>query len=1428
MAECQFTKSSFMKTKSDAIRIWLWFVALRILFWAIACPAAAPTYTLTQLGILPGYTESEAVAVNNAGQVAGRLTDSNGKYHAFIYSGGTMTVIGLPSGFVESTVLGINNSGQIAGNMGDGQGGWAAFLYSNGTVSNYGYGTSAAAINDAGQVVGVNNGVAYVLPSTDIGIVSGYNASEASAINNSNQIVLGEENSSFEYELFLDTSGTLQDLGITGNVGAGGGAGAGGPAINDFDQIIGTLANNGDPFLYSNGTVTDLGSVLGYNYNATLYAINDSGEIVGVSSSAAFVYISGTRYYLNNLSISGGGASDWNFLTAQGINASGQIVGQVVSAALNIPGEAYLLIPISSTYTITVSASPASGGTVSGGGTFAAGTSRTVKATANSGYAFTNWTEFGIVVSTTASYTFILNGTSDLVANFINTNTPPPPINMVFTNLYSFSNPTGYEGEFVTNGDGAYPYSSLVLSGNTLYGTAVMGGTNANGTVFKISIDGTGFTTLHTFSAYSLNGYGYTTNGDGAMPQGQLTLSGATLYGTTEEAGNSGSGTVFKVNIDGSDFTTLYNFSGTTVSPPYTNNGGAYPLAGVILSGNTLYGTTLYGGTNGNGIIFSVNTNGSDFRTVHTFAAGYITDSSDNITTNSDGANPYAGLIVSNNTLYGTTYSGGRSGWGTVFKVNTNGGSFTKLYEFTAPSGGYPASTNIDGASPEAGLILSGNTLYGTTFSSGGNGRGTVFALNSDGSGFTNLYNMSGNSSADLVLSGNTLYGTIGNEPNYGSVFALNTDGSGFTNLYIFTSVTGLEGADGTNSDGADPWTGLILSGNSLYGTAVAGGIFGNGTVFRLSFGSFITPTGSLTVTLSPSGAVTENAEWQVEGGALFDSGATDTNLSVGSYTLLFKSIPGWITPSNQTVNISAQVTTMASGVYIVPKPALGITNVISGLQVSNANFLMKGTATDNVTVASVYCQLNGAGWVNPTTFVGNMWSDNVTLNPGTNQFQAYAVDTSGYISATNLVNIVYVLSATLSVSTNGAGSLSPNDNGALLQIGKNCSITATPVSGSGFMFANWTGGTSLPLSLITNGATLQFLMLSNLMLQASFVDTNNPLVSITNVVSGVRVSNANFTVLGTATDNVAVASVYCQLNGSGWGNASGFASNHWSDNVRLNPGTNQFQAFAVDTSGNYSLTSNVTLFFAVTNQLQIRALGLGTISPNYSNAWLDIGQNYSITSSPAFGFVATNWIISTNWIGSMATNSKVVQFMMESNLTLEVNFVDVTRPTNSITSPANGQHTTNALATVLGKASDNWKVAGVWYQLNNGPWSPPGTTNGWTNWTTTLPLIVGTNTLKAYAMDLAGNLSTTSSVSVISSNTFKLQLAFTNAVPLRTNGLVFSLELSKGLNGHIQVSTNLTSWTTLTNFMGTNSSITFRDPAATNSSQRFYRAVIP
>jgi hypothetical protein len=79
-----------------------------------------------------------------------------------------------------------------------------------------------------------------------------------------------------------------------------------------------------------------------------------------------------------------------------------------------------------------------------------------------------------------------------------------------------------------------------------------------------------------------------------------------------------------------------------------------------------------------------------------------------------------------------------------------------------------------------------------------------------------------------------------------------------------------------------------------------------------------------------------------------------------------------------------------------------------------------------------------------------------------------------------------------------------------------------------------------------------------------------------------------------------------------------------------------------------------------------------------------------------------------------------------------------------------------------------------------------------------------------------------------VSSNTFKLQLGFASAKPMASNGLSFSLQISPGINGRIQASSNLVNWVTLTNFVGTNSTINFRDPAATNYNRRFYRASTP
>jgi uncharacterized repeat protein (TIGR03803 family) len=347
------------------------------------------------------------------------------------------------------------------------------------------------------------------------------------------------------------------------------------------------------------------------------------------------------------------------------------------------------------------------------------------------------------------------------------------------------------------------------------------------------------FTNLYSFMTNHANSSGVNTNSDGAYPSAGLILSGNILYGTASGGGTNGNGTVFAVHTDGTGFTILHTFTPVVSG---TNSDGANPVAGLLQSGQYLYGTASAGGTNGNGTVFFVRTDGLYFTNLHSFtalSAPYYQGG-----TNSDGAIPRAGLILSGDILYGTAGNGGTNGNGTVFAVNADGTGFTVLHTFTA----YSNYTNSDGANPAGGLISSGNTLYGTASGGGSGGDGTVFALTNNGTTFTNLYSFTGGSDGDnpyagLTSSGNTLFGTAGNGGNSfdGTLFAVTTNGVDFTTLHAFTN----------NPDGGSPHAGLILSGNTLYGTAEGGGTNGTGMVFSLTL-----PTPQLTITFSGTNAI--------------------------------------------------------------------------------------------------------------------------------------------------------------------------------------------------------------------------------------------------------------------------------------------------------------------------------------------------------------------------------------------------------------------------------------------------------------------------------------------------------------------------------------------------------------------------------------------
>jgi uncharacterized repeat protein (TIGR03803 family) len=321
------------------------------------------------------------------------------------------------------------------------------------------------------------------------------------------------------------------------------------------------------------------------------------------------------------------------------------------------------------------------------------------------------------------------------------------------------------------------------------------------------------FTNLYIFSAdaFSSGANPVATNSDGANPDG-FVLSGNTLYGTAASGGAFGCGTIFRVNTDETHFTNLLSF----YDGPYDSTNDTYPYSighlpnpGLLLVSNTLYGTTFYGGMHFAGTVFKIDTDGSNFAKIYDFDFTH-------------GQDPASGLTLYSNALYGTTVGGGSNNYGTVFQVDPSELGFSVVYNFT------------NQINPYGGVVVSDNTIYGFGEYGGSSSNGVVYSVGAGG--YRELFDFAGDNGAapysTPVLAGNTLFGVTyqGGTNGGGNVFRINTDGLQFTNLYNFTR----EG--GANTDGANPYdfSGLVLSANKLYGTTSVGGSGGQGTVFEL------------------------------------------------------------------------------------------------------------------------------------------------------------------------------------------------------------------------------------------------------------------------------------------------------------------------------------------------------------------------------------------------------------------------------------------------------------------------------------------------------------------------------------------------------------------------------------------------------------------
>lgn len=394
-------------------------VSTRTGFYAERLEARAllSTYVVTNLG---AFGATDAYAISNNGQVTGAYGSGNTTQpYIYNYNSGAFTVPGLPAGEAYGWGSGINDSGQLAMFGADPN---PAQLYSGGSWQVLPLHTPEF-INGAGRIAGSvysPSGIAHaILYDSDSGVstdllgpdnVNGatiYTAADARSVNSSGQ-ACGVAVTPSGIEGFIYNAGAVTYL---PNVDAYG--------INDVGAVTGHDYSSGQPYVYQNGVIHDLGAS-GY-----AFGINNGGEVVGVGDSGAFVYSNGAVQNLNSLIPSNSG---WSLSVARAINNDGQIVG---FGTYNGEQAAFLLTPmavptslsaanVTATYggmaalsaTLTSAGQPISGETVS----FSLG--NTVLGSATTDQTGTATLEYSLGTLNALQYT--------IQTNFAGTSTQPP------------------------------------------------------------------------------------------------------------------------------------------------------------------------------------------------------------------------------------------------------------------------------------------------------------------------------------------------------------------------------------------------------------------------------------------------------------------------------------------------------------------------------------------------------------------------------------------------------------------------------------------------------------------------------------------------------------------------------------------------------------------------------------------------------------------------------------------------------------------------------------------------------------------------------------------------------------------------------------------------------------------------------------------
>lgn len=316
-------------------------------------------------------------------------------------------------------------------------------------------------------------------------------------------------------------------------------------------------------------------------------------------------------------------------------------------------------------------------------------------------------------------------------------------------------------------------------TGNVLYGMSPQGGAHNKGGIFRVNEDGTGFTVLHHFNGV-----------DGAIPIGACVPGkDGRLYGTTSQGGIHNGGVVFRINIDGTGFQKLHDFS---------SEEGVEP--GSLVSDNlgNFFGVTVFSGPAGRGAIFKISSDGTVFEILHAFNDATVSATFSSLILDEDGM------------LYGIGPKDQPGVYGAIYRIRTDGIGYTEIHRFTK-------LTNSIGSRLCVG---SDKRLYGFT------GEG-IFSINKDGTGYTvhvNDADMPYNTGS-LVEVGEGVFYAV----SYSGVFKLHAPSNEVTTVYSFTNNERLLLATSQL---------VVNEAGMLFGSIPAGGGTGAGFIFSIDSSS--------------------------------------------------------------------------------------------------------------------------------------------------------------------------------------------------------------------------------------------------------------------------------------------------------------------------------------------------------------------------------------------------------------------------------------------------------------------------------------------------------------------------------------------------------------------------------------------------------------